>query len=137
MEPELTALATSGATTVVTLMASDAWNVVRSRIVGLLRRDSAVQGELDGVETEVDSERREVVAAREGGESTVIADLEAVWRVRLRRVLREDPSAAGALRELIAEGGSASGAVHNTINGGEFRQAVIQAGDIHGDVHLG
>lgn len=137
MESELTMLATSGATTVVTLMASDAWNVMRSRIVGLLRRDSATRGDVDGVEIGVDSERREVMAARDGGGSTVIADLEAVWRVRLRRVLREDPSAADVLRELMAEGGSATGEVHNTINGGEFRQAVIQAGDIHGDVHLG
>jgi hypothetical protein len=83
MEAELTALVTSGATTVVTLMASDAWNAMRSRIVELLRRDSATQQDPGGVETEVESERRGVIAAREGGDPMVIADLEAVWRVRL------------------------------------------------------
>lgn len=137
MEAELAALATSGATTVVALMASDGWNAVRSRIVGLLRRGSEAQEDADRVEAEMESERREVTAARDGGDPMVIADLEAVWRIRLRRLLREDPSASAALRELISEGSPAVGPVHNTINGGEFRHAVIQAGNIHGDVHLG
>jgi hypothetical protein len=50
MEAELTALVTSGATTVVTLMASDAWNAMRSPIVELLRRDSATQQDPGGVD---------------------------------------------------------------------------------------
>lgn len=136
MEAELATLVTSGATTVVTLMASDAWSAMRSRIVGLLRRGET-QEDADGVESAMDAEQREAIAAQEGGDQAVIADLEAVWRTRLRRLLREDPSASAALRELIADGSGVPGAVHNTINGGEFRQAVIQAGDIYGDVHLG
>lgn len=137
METGLTALVTSGATTVVTLMASDAWNAMRSRIVELLHWGSTTQEDRGRAEIEVDSERCGVMAAWETGEPMMIADLEAVWRVRLRQLLREDPSAAALLRELIKEGSSVPGPVHNIINGGEFRRAVIQAGDIHGDVHLG
>lgn len=137
MEAELATLVTSGATSVVASMASDAWSAMRSRIVGLLRRGSATQEDADGVESAMDAEQREAIAAWEGGDQAVIADLEAAWRTRLRRLLLEDPSASAALRELIADGSGVPGAVHNTISGGEFRQAVIQAGDIHGDVHLG
>ncbi|MFF7155356.1 hypothetical protein [Streptomyces sp. NPDC008139] len=137
MEAELARLATSGATTVVALMASDAWNAMRSRIVALVRRGSATQEEADRAEAEMDSERLEATAVRDSGDPTVVADLEAVWRVRLRQLLREDPSASVALRELIAEGTAAPGAVHNSISGGEFRQAVIQAGNIQGGIHLG
>ncbi len=137
MEAELAALAASGATTVVGLMATDGWNVVRSRVVALLRRGGRAQDDADHVEGELDQECSEVTAAREDGDATVIADLEAVWRTRLRRLLREDPAAATALRELITESTPAPGAVHNTISGGEFHQAVIQTGSIHGDLHLG
>lgn len=137
MEAELAALATSGATAVVALMASDGWNAVRSRIVGLLRRDSEVHEDADRIEAELESQRGEAAAARDAGDSTVIADLEAVWRMTLRRLLVEDPSKAAVLRELVGEGSPTAGSVHNTINGGEFRQAVIQAGNINGDVHLG
>ncbi|PVE04344.1 hypothetical protein [Streptomyces scopuliridis] len=136
MEVELAALATSGATTVVALMATEGWNAVRSRVAALLQRGSRAQEDPNRVEGELELERREV-ADRDGDDAAVIADLEAVWRIRLRQLLREDPSASAALRELIAENSPARGAVHNTISGGGFQQGVIQTGSIHGDVHLG
>ena len=125
METELAALAASGATTVVGLMATDGWIAVRSRVVALLRRGGRAKEDAD-LEDELDQECSEATAAREDGDATAIADLEAVWRTRLRRLLREDPAAATALRELIAESNPAPGAVHNIISGGEFHQAVIQ-----------
>ncbi|MFJ6570750.1 hypothetical protein ACIQNU_25375 [Streptomyces sp. NPDC091292] len=137
MEAELVALATSGASTVVALMASDGWNAVRSRVVALLQRGSRAQEDVDRVEGELELDRRELAAARDGDDAAVIADLEAAWRIRLRQLLGEDPSASAVLRELIAEASTGSGTVRNTISGGEFRQAVIQTGSIHGGVHLG
>jgi len=137
MEAELAALAASGATTLVGLMATDGWNVVRSRAVALLGRGDQVQEDANRIENELELERSEVTAAWDSGDTTVIADLEAIWRTRLRRLLREDPGAATMLRELIAESPPAPGPVYNTISGGEFHQAVIQSGSIHGDVRLG
>ncbi|MEV8395764.1 MULTISPECIES: hypothetical protein [unclassified Streptomyces] len=138
MEAELMALATSGATTVVALMASDGWNAVRSRVVALLQRGGRAQEDSDRFEGELDLERSELAAAaQDGDDAAVIADLEAIWRIRLCQLLGEDPSASAVLRALIAEVNPGSGTVRNTISGGEFRQAVIQTGSIHGDVHLG
>lgn len=137
MEAELAALAASGATTVVGLMATDGWNAVRSKVTALLRRGCRAQDDVDRVEDELERERVEVTAARDGGDPTAVADLEAVWRTRLRRLLHEDPAAAAALRDLIAEHSPAPGTVRNTITGGEFHQAVIQTGRIDGGIHLG
>ena len=137
MEAELTALAASGATTVVGLMATDGWNAVRSRVTALLRRGRGTQDDADRVESELERERDEVTAARDGVDLTAVSDLEAVWRTRLRRLLHEDPAAAAALRDLIAEHGPAQGTVRNSITGGEFHQAVIQTGSINGGLHLG
>lgn len=143
MEAELAALAASGATTVIGLMATDGWNAVRARVVALMRRD--VSGlddaaERERVEGELELERREAAEARAGGDTAALSDLEAVWRTRLRRLLTEDPAAAATLRALVAEHtASASGPMHNhnTISGGEFHRTVIQAGRVDGGVHGG
>ena len=142
VEPELLALATSGATTVVGLMATEGWTAVRLRVAALLRRAGMAQEDEERVQIELDEEHREATAARDCGTPAVIADLEAVWRSRLRILLREDPAAAIALRELIAA--NPPGAVHNTIIGGDSHQAVdvqvrgpvVQARDITGGFHV-
>lgn len=139
MEEELAALVASGATTVVTLMATEGWQTVSSRLAALLRRVSRNPVEADQVEAELEQERREVVALHDSGDTTARIDLEAVWRTRLRRLLHEDPAAAEALRELVAENAGnlpAPGPVHNSIGGGEFHRGVVQTGSIQGDLHL-
>ncbi len=138
MEAELASLAVSGATTLVGLMAGDAWAAVKSRCGALFGRGRPEQAEL--VEGELEESRRELAAARGDGDESAAADIEAMWRLRLRRLLQEDPAAADALRALIAEAASAQGpapAVHNTISGGDIRGPVIQSGTITGDVRFG
>jgi hypothetical protein len=102
VEAELAALATAGATAVVGLMATDGWDAAGSRVAALLSRDGRSQDAASGAARALEQERREVAAARDDGDATAIEDLEAVWRTRLRRLLREDPAAATALRELLA-----------------------------------
>lgn len=104
METESADLVRSGAATVVGLMATDGWAAASWRVAALLRRSGRSGDGADSVDHELEQERGEVVAARDHHDGTAIADLEVVWRTRLRRLLREDPTAATALRELIAEG---------------------------------
>ncbi|MFJ6571123.1 hypothetical protein ACIQNU_27285 [Streptomyces sp. NPDC091292] len=132
MEAELVALATTGATTLVTVMASDAWVQIKDRFAGFFAR----RGDDHAAEEMRASQRELTAAAQDGGEDTA-ADIEAGWRIRLRRALAEDPAAADELRELLAElapspDGEREGGVHNnTIKGGVVR-TVVQARDISG-----
>ena len=133
MEPELTALAASGATTLVTLMATDAWTRVRDRVARLLGRPSAAE--------DLEAYRSELAAAHDDGDTEAAADVEAQWRRELRRVLAEDPAAAAELRAILAEAGvddaPGGGEVTNVISGGVQHGTVIQGRDFHGGVHLG
>ncbi|MDW4897329.1 hypothetical protein ACIG0A_23830 [Streptomyces californicus] len=129
MEAELTALAASGATTFVGLMATEAWSQVRGRLAGVLGR-----GEGDEViDAELEESRAELTAARAEGDQQAAADIEAAWRNRLRRTLRADPAAAEELRAVLEElapqqsSGPAVAINHNTISGGHYNAPVIMA----------
>lgn len=137
MEPELAALAASGATTLVGLMASDAWEQLKTKVASVLGRGGAEPD--PAVERELADSHSELLAARDSGDEAVVADLQAMWRLRLRRLLQEDPVFAGELRKLIADAApaAAGGGVHNVISGGDFHGLVIQAGTIHGDISNG
>ncbi|MFJ4411757.1 hypothetical protein [Streptomyces sp. NPDC088910] len=157
MDAELAALAASGATQVVTLMASDAWTQVRDRLARFLARGSggsagaaaedgtaaddgttgaAVRaGDETAALDELQLSRAELTAARDSGDADAAADIEAGWRTRLRRVLRDDPAAAAELRLLLEELAPAPGrgsvsVVNNTVNDGVFHAPVIQGRDI-------
>lgn len=128
MEAEIVALATSGATTVVGLMASDLWTEVRGRVAALFGRRSESVGE------ELELAREELLAAEDGPGAAAAAEAE--WGNRLRRALAADPTAAAQLRSLLEElapRGEAPGpgAVVNTINGGSYTGVVIQAGSVN------
>ena len=137
MDAELTALATAGATVLVQQMVTDGWGNVRDRVVALFSRgrdEEAVAGELE-------ESRADLVAARDAEDEDAAADVQASWRSRLRRTLRDDPEAVAELRALLDELAPASapatpGAVHNTISGGVQHGPVIQAHTV-GDLTLG
>ncbi|SHL95164.1 hypothetical protein [Actinacidiphila paucisporea] len=132
MEAELTALATSGATTVVGLMASDAWAQVRGRLARFFARG----GEAGAVDAELEQSRQELTAARAADDDLAAGDVEAEWRTRLRRTLGADPAAAEELRRLLAEldpagaaGQAPTSVVHNTFSGGVNHGVVMQGRD--------
>ncbi|MEW2618827.1 hypothetical protein [Streptomyces sp. NPDC048106] len=138
MDAELTALAVSGATSLVQLMAGDAWAAVKSRATALFGRGRP--GETEAAEEELEAARAALVAAVNGGDRAAIAETESRWRARLLLLLREDPAAEGELRALMAAGGHSveeGTTVHNTISGGDIRGPVIQTGTIKGDLHFG
>ncbi|MFH9610679.1 hypothetical protein [Streptomyces sp. NPDC017448] len=129
MEAELTALAASGATTFVGLMATEAWTQVRGRLARFLGRGE--DGEV--VDAELEESREELLAAHRDGDEEAAADVAAEWRIRLRRTLRDDPEAAGELRAILDDlaprrpDGPAVAINHNTIHGGRYHAPVIMA----------
>jgi hypothetical protein len=133
---ELAGLAVSGATTVVGLMASDAWTQARERLARFFARGGG-PGEEDAVSGELQLSQQELAAA--DADADTAADIEAAWRTRLRRVLRDDPAAAGELRALLDELAPAAGTgpvdvVHNTVEGGVHHGPVVQGRDFTGDI---
>ncbi|KJK55705.1 hypothetical protein UK12_27115 [Saccharothrix sp. ST-888] len=117
----MAALATSGATTLVGLMATELWTQARGRFAALFGRDRATE-----IAEELDEVREDL---RSTGDGTAAA---AEWARRLRRALAADPEAAEELRDLLAEFGPAAdrGSISNVINGGTFNGTVVQSGRI-------
>ncbi|MFE6986392.1 hypothetical protein [Streptomyces griseus] len=127
MEAELTALAASGATTFVGLMATEAWTQVRGRVARFLARGE----DTEAVDAELEESRAELTAARADADEETAADIEAEWRTRLRRALRANPEAAAQLRDLLDELAPLQPAGHtvsvtNTISGGTQHGPVFQ-----------
>ncbi|MFF1420512.1 hypothetical protein [Streptomyces sp. NPDC058280] len=133
MEAELAALATSGATALVGLMVSDAWTQGRERLARFFARGE----DESAAEEELRVSQQELAAARETDDEAAAADIEAIWRMRLRRVLRTDPAAAQELRLLLAEltppaGREPAVVVHNSISGGVQNAPVLQGQNFSG-----
>jgi hypothetical protein len=139
METELMTLAASGASAVVGLLAEDAWTAAKERIAALFGR-GRTDTDGDAIEAELEESRGELIAARDASDETVPADIEALWRTKLRRLLQQDPDAAEELRALIAEAEqrtAPSAPVTNTITDAEVHGSVVQAGRIEGGINIG
>lgn len=128
MEAELVTLIGTGATTVVGLMVTDAWEQAKQRLSRLLARGgepAAVAGELEESRTAL------VAAAGTPDQEDLTADLTASVRLQLRRLITQNPDAADELRILLDEFTPAlrpdpAGTVHNNIGGGTFHSPVLQ-----------
>ncbi|WP_405776343.1 hypothetical protein [Streptomyces sp. NBC_00859] len=131
MEPELAALAAAGASALVQQMTTDAWAGTRQRVAAFFSRGR--RGEEEVLDGELEESRADLEDPEAAG------DVEAVWRTRLRRTLRNDPAAASELRalleELSSEAARRGGDVHNVINGGVQHGTVIQTGTV-GPLHI-
>ncbi|MFE9664477.1 hypothetical protein [Streptomyces sp. NPDC005955] len=94
MDPELTALAQSAGLTLVTLLATDAWEHTRDGVVALWRR--ARPERADAVAAELDGTRADLTTAP-GAED----ELAATWQARIRRLLLDRPEVAVELRSML------------------------------------
>ncbi|WP_212912541.1 hypothetical protein [Streptomyces sp. TS71-3] len=101
MDPEITALAGTAGTTVVTLMATSAWEAARDGLVALWRK--ARTGRADGIAEELEASREELLAARDTGDDATEAELTAAWQGRVRRLLVAQPELADELRAILDE----------------------------------
>lgn len=113
VEAELAGLVVSGATTLAGMIVTDAWSAVKDRVGAMFGRGG--RGREESVLRELEELRGDLTAARargdEAGAAEVVADVERLLRRRLSRLLAEQPSLAGEVRELLTE-------VGNTVNNG-------------------
>ena len=101
MEPEIAALASTAGTTVVTLMATDAWQRTREGVTGLWRRVHPAR--VEAVAAELDAAHEDLLAARTSGDPDTERELVAEWQGRIRRLLTARPEVAEDLRTLLDE----------------------------------
>lgn len=105
MEAELMRLIASVATTVAGTVGTDAYTAFKSRVGALFRRGRQEQG--DSFLGELEERRSDLTLARDRGDEARVAELnqgiEELLRSELGRLLDEQPSLAGELRELHTE----------------------------------
>ncbi|GEC07189.1 hypothetical protein SSP24_48440 [Streptomyces spinoverrucosus] len=101
MDPQLVQLAQTAGTTVVALLATEAWTATRDGVVALWRRVSPARA--DDAAAAIEETRADVVLAREQGDTETEEALATEWYGRLRRLLAADPSAAQELERVLSE----------------------------------
>ncbi|MFI5881782.1 hypothetical protein [Streptomyces sp. NPDC051554] len=101
MGPELAELAGSAGTTMVTLMATQAWEATRDGMVALWQRFQPARAEAVG--SELEATREDLLLARATGDTDTEAELTAEWQARVRRLLLAQPEVADELRRILAE----------------------------------
>jgi len=101
MDPEVVALSSAAATTLVTLMTTDAWDRVKRAFARLWRRCHPEQA--GPVEADLDTARLDVIAARQAGDEQAELEVLGEWRSRLRRLIANDERLQDELRGLVEE----------------------------------
>lgn len=101
MDPEAALLAQSAGVTLVTLMATDAWQRTQDGITHLWRRMQPHRAE--AVAAELAATREDALAAGDAGDQETLGELRLEWQGRLRRLLAAQPGAAAELRALLDE----------------------------------
>ncbi|MFJ3787517.1 hypothetical protein [Kitasatospora sp. NPDC090091] len=113
----------SGATTVVGLMATDAWTQVRARLAALFARGRGAEE----VSAELEEIRVEVMRADH--DAGLVEDSTAEVRGRIRRLVRQDPAAAAELQEILDEFKhhlpQRTTVLTNNIHGGTFGSGIV------------
>jgi hypothetical protein len=136
MDAELTALAATGATTLVSLMVTDSWGRARALTGRLLRRAGANTGRVPPADLDAARDR---LLRTAGPEEPRLSrrDVTEQCRADLYRMVAtgtvtvaELGALVDALQELDAAAPPGPGAVHNVIEGGVQHAPVIQSGHI-------
>jgi len=101
VDPEVTSLAQSAGTTLVTLMAADAWQHTRD---GFTRLWSRMQPErAETMAAELEAGREDVLTAVAAHDQETLDELRLQWQGFLRRLIVARPDAAAELRRLLDE----------------------------------
>ncbi|NUP22526.1 MAG: hypothetical protein HOZ81_42005 [Streptomyces sp.] len=101
MGPEIAELARTAGTTVVALMAGQAWESARDGVVALWQRFQPARA--DAVSGELEATRDDLLLARQSGDTDTETELTAEWQARVRRLLLAQPEVADELRRILAE----------------------------------
>lgn len=101
MQPELTSVAQSAGTTLVTLMTTDIWQRAREGITRLWQRIQPHRAEL--VSAELDASRQDALTATANDDQVMLGELRSQWEGQVRRLLLAHPEAIEELRRLLHE----------------------------------
>ena len=101
MDAELVELAGTAGTTIVALLATDAWEKTKTAVAGLWGKVHPQRTET--VAAELVEARADLLDARAGGDIDTQQALIGEWQSRLRRLLAADPAVAGDLRRLLGD----------------------------------
>jgi len=104
VDAEIAALISSGATTLIGLMATDAWTRAKGAASSLFAKSSPQEREQ--IEVELDQTRAQLLEARESGDVELETELESEWRSRLRRAVSADSELIAELDDFVREYGS-------------------------------
>lgn len=102
MDPELIALAAAGGTAIVEAMATDAWSMAKSKIIGFFQ---SRQVEADDTLDRID-DRRDMIRRTGNDEKASLQLWKAErhrWSGTLERVLNAEPGSRKELEDLVAE----------------------------------
>ncbi|MFE3657317.1 hypothetical protein [Streptomyces sp. NPDC059165] len=99
MDAEVALLAQSVGTTLVALMATDAWQHMRDGITRLWRRTQPERA--DTVAAELEAGREDVLAAIATDDQETLDELRLQWQGSVRRLLVARPAAVEELRALL------------------------------------
>ncbi len=94
-------LAKSAGSTLVSVLASSAWETARSAVAGLWRR--VHPDRVEAVEGELLEAREELVGASDADRAAVEQDVTTDWQRRFRRLLAADPTIVVELRRILDE----------------------------------
>ncbi|MGW2950211.1 hypothetical protein [Streptomyces eurythermus] len=100
MEPTLIALASAGGSAVVSAMATDGWQTLRSGVVDLWRRfrpDSAAE-----LERDLETSRSALLAAPDTEIQPIRQALQSAWQGRMLTLFLEDRAAAAEFEGLLS-----------------------------------
>ncbi|MFF9666615.1 hypothetical protein ACF1FY_31540 [Streptomyces althioticus] len=128
MDAEVALLAQSAGTTLVALMATDAWHHVRDGITQLWRRTQPERA--DTVAAELEAGREDALAAAAADDQETLDELRLQWQGMVRRLLVARPAAVQELRALLdqldPDGSAARRIAQHATASGQAR--VYQAG---------
>jgi class 3 adenylate cyclase len=101
VDPELIALASTGATTIVALLATDAWGQAKSGLVSLWQHTHP--DDARNIERELTEARTALLAARAAGDGQAAQVMISDWRDRLTSMLAAEPGLGSDLRRLLQD----------------------------------
>ncbi|RSN64190.1 hypothetical protein DMH12_04010 [Streptomyces sp. WAC 04229] len=135
MDSELAVLAASGATTLVSLMVTDAWTHARGLVGRYLTRTGADPGTFDDLQ----DARNLLLAADATERERTAREISRRYGGRLRRLAEADDGSGEALRTLLtsllqlsASAADSRRTVDNRISGGVQHGPVVQSGTVTG-----
>lgn len=101
MDPELAALSSAAATTLVKLMTTDTWGRAKSAFSGLMHRRRP--GQAQALTDDLEATRQDVIAGLRSDDGQPVQDALSEWRGRLRRLIAADDELRAELRRLVDE----------------------------------